>query len=296
MRHDVEFDSHGTKCAAWFYVPERDGPCPTIVMAPGLGCIKEMRMDAFAERFCDAGFACLVFDYRHFGASGGEPRQILSIRRQLQDWKAAVAYSRNLSRVDAQNIVLWGFSLSGGHVLAIAAQDPRISAVISLTPHVSGLASLRAERLKTVVRLTMHGLYDSVRGMLGRSPHYVLSTAREGEIGLLNAPGESEDYLGLVPQGMAFDRRVTARFALAIGLYSPGRDLPELAMPTLVQIALNDLTTPAEPVIEACEGAPSTTLFRYQGAHLHPHMEPLFSEIIRDQLEFLKQHVRAQAI
>ncbi|WP_332394589.1 hypothetical protein [Ralstonia sp. 1B3] len=32
-----------------------------------------MRLDAFAERFSDAGYACLVFDYRNFGASEGAP-------------------------------------------------------------------------------------------------------------------------------------------------------------------------------------------------------------------------------
>ena len=50
-----------------------------------------MRLDTFAERFAAAGYSCLVFDYRHFGDSDGAPRQLLSIRRQLDDWAAAIA-------------------------------------------------------------------------------------------------------------------------------------------------------------------------------------------------------------
>ena len=50
--------------------------------AHGLAGVKEMRLDAYAERFCAAGLACLVFDYRHFGESAGEPRQLLDIQRQ----------------------------------------------------------------------------------------------------------------------------------------------------------------------------------------------------------------------
>ena len=47
------------------------------VMAHGLGGVRQMRLDAFAERFSSAGYRCLVFDYRHFGAGAGEPRQLL---------------------------------------------------------------------------------------------------------------------------------------------------------------------------------------------------------------------------
>ena len=46
-------------------------------MAHGLGGVRQMRLDAFAERFSSAGYRCLVFDYRHFGASAGETRQLL---------------------------------------------------------------------------------------------------------------------------------------------------------------------------------------------------------------------------
>ena len=294
MRHEVEFDSQGVTCAAWLYVPEGEGPFPAVVMAHGLGCVKEMRLDAYAERFVEAGYLCLVFDYRHFGASGGEPRQLLDISRQLQDWRAALAHARALPDVDPDRVVVWGSSLSGGHVLSVADADPRVAAVISQTPHMDGLASMRAEKLRTVARLSAHAAYDSLRSLFGRTPHYVLSTASEGETGLLNAPGASEGYLGLVPEGMPFDRRVAARFVLHIGLYSPGRALPRLPMPSLVQVSLGDKTTPAIPVIEACAGVPRATLREYATGHFQPYTEPFFSDFVQDQLDFLAEHVPAR--
>jgi predicted alpha/beta hydrolase len=39
-------------------------------MGHGLSGVKEMDLPRFAERFCDAGFAVLLFDYRGFGESG----------------------------------------------------------------------------------------------------------------------------------------------------------------------------------------------------------------------------------
>ena len=101
-RTDVRFPSGDSECAAWLYTPPGAGrsPLPVVVMAHGLGAVREMRLDAFAERFAAAGYAVLVFDYRHFGASGGEPRQLLSVRRQRADWRAAVAYARGRDDLD----------------------------------------------------------------------------------------------------------------------------------------------------------------------------------------------------
>ena len=88
--------------------PAGSGNTPLLVMAHGLGAVRTMRLDAYAERFSAAGYACLVFDYRNFGDSEGEPRQLLDIRMQLQDWTAAVAYARTLPGIDPDRIGLWG--------------------------------------------------------------------------------------------------------------------------------------------------------------------------------------------
>jgi len=65
-------------------------------------------------RRSDAGFAVHVFDYRHFGASTGEPRQLLDIGRQHDDYRAVIAWARQLDGIDPDRIVLWGSSFSGG--------------------------------------------------------------------------------------------------------------------------------------------------------------------------------------
>jgi len=77
-----------------------------LVMAHGLGAVRTMRLDAYAERFGAAGYACLVFDYRNFGDSGGRPRQVLDVDMQLAHWAAAVAYAHTLDGVDQRRIAL----------------------------------------------------------------------------------------------------------------------------------------------------------------------------------------------
>src|ERR1700733_5677776 len=121
QREEIKFISGSDRISAWLYRPEGpdspdlEGPAPLLVMAHGLGAVRTMRLDAYAERFSEAGYACLVFDYRNFGDSEGAPRQLLDIRMQLQDWTVAVAYARTLPGIDPDRIGLWGTSFSGGH-------------------------------------------------------------------------------------------------------------------------------------------------------------------------------------
>jgi fermentation-respiration switch protein FrsA (DUF1100 family) len=76
-RADLFFESQGELCPAWLYVPsEGVAPHPCVVLAHGLTAVREARLDAYAEHFAAAGIASLVFDYRHFGASGGELRHL----------------------------------------------------------------------------------------------------------------------------------------------------------------------------------------------------------------------------
>ena len=75
MRKDIEFKTNdGVTLRGWYYLPENAKEnIPAIVMAHGYSAVKEMYLDSFAEVFCDAGFAVLVYDNRNLGASDGEP-------------------------------------------------------------------------------------------------------------------------------------------------------------------------------------------------------------------------------
>ena len=145
-RSELYFQSGDARCHGWLYMPDgtsSEARPPIIVMAHGLGAVKALRLSAFAERFQAKGYACLVFDYRHFGESEGEPRELLSLDRQREDWRSAVAFARSLSEVDARRVVVWGTSFGGGHAIVTAADDADIVAAIAQCPFTDGLASAR---------------------------------------------------------------------------------------------------------------------------------------------------------
>src|SRR5262249_7727467 len=111
MRQDIEFDAEGTTLRGWLYVPdEATGPVPAIVMCHGYSAVKELCLDAYAEVFCEAGFAALVYDNRCLGASDGEPRQEIDPWAQVNDYRHAITYARTREEIDPDRIGVWGSS------------------------------------------------------------------------------------------------------------------------------------------------------------------------------------------
>jgi NAD(P)-dependent dehydrogenase (short-subunit alcohol dehydrogenase family) len=154
-----------------------------------------------------------------------------------------------------------------------------------------GLSSGLAGGWLAGTRLTIHALIDRVGSLIGLRPHFVNAAAEPGQLGLMTAPGAALGYLKLVPKGNAFDQRVAARFVFDAMRYSPGKYLRHLTMPTLLQVANNDLTTPASAALRSARGARTVTLKKYDADHFDPYVEPLFSTFIAEQLDFLKQNV-----
>ena len=139
MRTDIEFDAEGVTLRGWLYVPDdADGPLPIVVMAHGYSAVKEMFLDAYAERFAEAGVAALVFDNRNFGASDGEPRQEIDPWAQVRDYRHAISFARQLQGVDPDRVGIWGSSYSGAHVIVVGAIDRRVRAVVPQVPMISG--------------------------------------------------------------------------------------------------------------------------------------------------------------
>lgn len=147
-RIDVSFVSGDASCAAWLHLPTGIERPPVVVLGHGLGATREMRLDAFAERFAAAGIAALAFTYRHFGDSGGQPRQLLSIKRQLTDWDAAIAHLKGRNDIDPSRIGVWGSSFGGGHAITVASRHPELVAAVAQCPFTDGLASARALGLR----------------------------------------------------------------------------------------------------------------------------------------------------
>lgn len=292
-REDADFLSSGLRCAAWLYRPVAVPPVAAVVMAHGFGGVRIARLEAYAARLQAAGYAVLLFDYRHFGDSDGEPRGLIDIARQHADWAAAVAHARRLAGVDAERIILWGTSFSGGHAIATAARDPRIAAVVAQVPHVSGVASALAVPVRHSLRLTALGLRDELGGRLGRPPRLVPALGEPGELAVLtssDAP-EGRRILHADHPDHAWEEDVAARIVLRVPFYSPGWAAGRVRCPLLIQATRDDEVTPARAATRAARRAPHGELRLYDGGHFAPYAGELFTQMVGDQVAFLRRTV-----
>lgn len=292
-REDVSFRSGADRISAWLYRPEESDPrgAPLLVMAHGLGAVRTMRLDAYAERFAAAGYACLVFDYRNFGDSDGAPRQLLDVGMQLADWSAAVDFAHTLAGVDRNRIGLWGTSFGGGHVIATAARLP-VAAAVAQCPFTDGIASARTIAPLTTARISLLALRDLAAARLGNPPVMVAAAGRPGEVALMTTPDTYPGYLKLVPQGQHLRNEVAARIGMKILTYRPGRLAAKVRCPILFCVCDTDSVAPPGPTLRYAAKAPRGTVKRYPEGHFDIYVGDAFERVVADQLEFLDRNLK----
>jgi pimeloyl-ACP methyl ester carboxylesterase len=297
-RQAASFTVAGTPLAAWHY-PGADGSC--VVMAGGFAVTKEPATDLFAARLNAAGFGVLAFDYRHLGASGGSPRQVVRVREQLADWDAAIAYAATLPGVDPARIAVWGFSATGGHVLNVAARHPELAAAVAQTPNAGGLAAARAamgyQRPGASLRLTARALLDAAGGLFGRAPLTVPLGGEPGTVAVLTTPDVADAQRALDPRGLhaeTWRQEVAARSVLRLAAYRPGRAAARIGCPLLVLVCEDDKSAYPPAAVAAAGRAPHAQLERLPGGHYAPFLDA-HEQAVAVQSAFLARHLRAAA-
>ena len=275
------------------------GRRPCVVMAHGFAGTVDSGLLPFAERYAAAGLDALAFDYRHFGASAGEPRQLVSIPRQLEDYAAAIAFARSMDGVDPERIVAWGSSFSGGHVVVVGAADKRLAAVISQVPSMDGRATvlnlLRYAGPGQLARAMVAGLRDVIGARRGRPPVMVPVVGAPGSLAAMSTADAEPGYLAIA--GESWRNEVAARFALGAGLYRPGRQAGALPCPILVQIADRDAIAPPGAAQDAAWLATGRAEVRtYPIGHFDIYRGEPFEQAIADQLHFLRRHLAPRGL
>ncbi|MFM2418594.1 MAG: hypothetical protein RL385_3317 [Pseudomonadota bacterium] len=296
VRYDLHFISHGTRCAAWWYVPDTDGRHPFVVMAHGFGATREMGLDAFAQRFCAAGFCVLAFDYRHYGASEGSPRELLSVAKQREDYRAALAFAKTRPEADPERGALWGTSFSGGHVLALSAENLGVRAVVAQVPFTSGLHTALSFPTGIALRMSARGLADLAAAALGLPAAYLPVLGKLEDFALMPGAEVEAGYRSIVPPGAeaagGWRNRAVARIALLGAFCEPREAIPRSRVPVLLTLGTRDTLTPAAHALRAALGNRLVDARSYEAGHFDFYRGPLFERAVKDQCDFLCKHVR----
>ena len=279
MRRDIAFDAEGTTLRGWLYEPAaaRKARVPCVVMAHGFAATKEQYLDRFAEVFCEAGLAALVYDHRNFGASDGAPRQEIDPVAQVRDYRHAISYAQTLESVDPERIGVWGSSFSGGHALVLGAIDKRVRCVVAQVPTISGFAN--AQR-RTRPDLVPAGLarFDKDRAarFRGEPPAmaavYVEDTATPCALPGAEAWAHYQRVLAVVPDRL---NEVTLRSLELAREYEPGIYAPRISpTPLLMIVADRDTITPTDLALTTFERAlQPKKLVMLRGGHFSPYVD-----------------------
>ena len=267
---------------------------PCVILAHGFGGTVESGLHAYGKAFSDAGLHAVIFDYRHFGSSDGEPRQYLSLKLQLQDWHAAIAFARKQPSIDATRIALWGVSLSGGLVIDVAAEDEDIRGVIAEFPMLDGFAALmniyHYAGISQILKLLGAGCRDAVNRLCGGRPFTIPIVGLPGELAALATADAESGYRWIAPS--TWRNEICAAIALAIPFYRPGLRLEHIRAPILIQIADHDTILPVESIERFVnKSSASLRVEHYPSGHFDAFSGVMFESAVSDQIQFLMSHL-----
>jgi fermentation-respiration switch protein FrsA (DUF1100 family) len=104
----VRFDSDGIELVGEIYLPEDHetgaSPLPGVVVTGTWTSVRQQMTQRYAKKLAAEGLAALSFDYRTYGESGGEPRQIESPEWKVRDIANATDFLASRDEVDGDRV------------------------------------------------------------------------------------------------------------------------------------------------------------------------------------------------
>jgi len=289
----ITFKSGDATCVGDLYLPDQStGKLPCLVMGHGFSGTKDFGIPAYAGQYASNGFAVLAFDYRNFGESEGEPRQVINIAQQREDFHAAIQAARSMELIDPTRIAIWGSSLGGGHVIQVAVTDQKIAAAILQVPFIDAFNGAGNEKAPARVqfKLLWAALSDLLRGWLGLSPYYVPVVGAPGSFATMTEPEAMPVVNTLIAEGSKWQNAFAPRIAFSMPHYKEGT-IEQLTIPILLCVADNDTQASPEFAIKTVEKAPRGEILRYPVGHFSLYVGEMRDRAIADQIEFLKRHL-----
>jgi hypothetical protein len=131
-QESVSFQNNDVLLAGNLFLPVSKDKVPAVVILHGSGPDEGLEYKIYAEEFCKAGIATLVFDKRGSGKSGGDWRK-RPFELMAGDALAAVKFLQNRSEISPDKIGLWGISQGGWTAAYATARSKEVAFVISVS-------------------------------------------------------------------------------------------------------------------------------------------------------------------
>lgn len=262
---DIRIAANSITLAGCLLRPHGVGPHPLVVLSHGFSATMAMGLLDYAQLFRAAGLACLVYEHRNFGASGGEPRFEIDPWQQVADMREVISFARTLDGIDPARIGLWGTSYSGGHALTVAALDRRVRCVVAQVPLVDGHATLRSWLGDAHWDMMQQRFAEDRDARYRGEPPRTTKPARPGD--------QTWDWVQKIAAEEVYPNRITQRSLELIASYEPAQFVSRIApTPLLMILATDDTQTPYAGQRAAFERAGEPRrLVTIDGGHYDPY-------------------------
>jgi len=290
MRRDIQFHSEGSLIQGHLYLPEaipQDSKLPCVILCHGFAGVKELLLPKFAQAFSEKGFTALTFDYRGFGASGGEKGRLVW-REQVQDIRNAITFAGTLDEVDGAKIALWGTSYGGANVIEAASQDDRVKCLVVQISFGDG------ERVITGGQTPEQK--EKLKAMLEKAWQREVAKGRPMMLPIeqiLTDPQSKQFFKDNVQEFPCLDSKLSMLFIKHTLEYHPEDRLPQLHIPILILGAEKDETNPiAETHSLFSKANEPKRLHIIKGAgHYEVYKGTFFEEAFAEELGWLQKHL-----
>ncbi len=182
----VNFASNNQNLVGNLYLPDnyQEGDkLPAVVVTGAWTTVKEQMPATYAAEMANRGYAVLAFDFRNWGESGGNQRQLENPTNKTQDIIAAANYLTTRPEVDANRIAGLGICASAGYMANAALQSENIKTIALVAPWLHN---------REIVN-QVYGGEESVQSLIDTSRQAQAKYETTGELSLIPAASMTDE-------------------------------------------------------------------------------------------------------
>lgn len=130
----VTFAAEGVTLFGRLYLSQQRARAPAVIVTGSWTTVKEQMPANYAPHLAEAGYTVLTFDFRGFGESEGEPREVESAAQKARDIRAAVRFLQLNEHSDKDRIGVLPICASSGYTVLAAMDEPAIRSIAMVAP------------------------------------------------------------------------------------------------------------------------------------------------------------------
>ena len=237
-------------------LPSGKGPFPAAIFVTGSDADTREAWQIEARALAEVGVASLLYDKRGVGESAGANHDLASWDDLAGDVQGAVAYLRSRPDiVDAKRIGLIGQSQGTWIIAKVAARDPRIAFLVSISG--SGISAAEQETYRTGALMKADGFSDEEIARARAFQRQKFKVAKTGlgwealDSTMKKLRADSTRWFPGYGTGAASRTLASLRMYGVLQFnYDPTRDLQKIKAPVLGIMGERDLVFPPQTVID----------------------------------------------